>query len=306
MQQLDHMATFVRVVESGSFSAASDQLNLAKSAVSRRIAELEGHLGVRLINRTTRRFSLTEAGRAYLRCARRLLDDLAETEAAVRGAHDALVGVLKVACPLNFGQLHMGPLIAEFLDKNPEVDLELDVDDRRIDLIEAGLDMGIRLGSPGPPSLIARRFAPLRLAVCASPGYLEKNGTPKDLDDLEANHFGIINSNVALEVSWRFFTEDGQDRVVRLKSRLRATDGTVMLQAACADFGIVVLPTFLLEASVRTGRLIEILKGFGKPERGAYAIYPAGRRLNSKARAFIDFIVSKFGDTPYWDKPFQN
>lgn len=304
MQQLEHMETFVRVIEAGSFSAASDQLNLAKSAVSRRVAELEAHLGVRLLDRTTRRFRVTESGTLYLEHARGLLNQLKASEEAVRGADAALEGLLRVASPLNFGQLHLMPQMNRFMDKHPGVVLELDATDRRVDLVAEGMDLGVRLGSAGSDNLVARRFAPVRMVVVAAPSYLERMGEPSDLDDLEQNHYCVFNTNVPANVAWRFQLADGGTRVAQPRVRFRSNDGNMLLQAVKGGHGISLIPSFIAADGVRAGKLVQIMTGFRRPERDAMVVYPVGRPLSQRARAFIDFITRAFGSEPYWDEPF--
>ena len=187
MDRFAHMQVFVSVVEAGSISAAAERLDLAKSAVSRRLAELEAHLGVSLITRTTRRLNLTDSGRAYYERCVAILADLDEAESAVSQAHAALKGQLKVALPLSFGLLHLSPLIQAFMALHPEVRFELDFNDRQIDLMQEGFDLAIRIATLEDSSLIARRLAPIRHVVCASPDYLAKHGTPVAAADLAAS-----------------------------------------------------------------------------------------------------------------------
>jgi len=304
MDRFEDMKTFLRVVEAGSFTGAADQLNTAKSAVSRRISELERYLGVRLLQRTTRKLSLTETGQYYYERVQRLLDDLEDMEYATRGKDAAMRGALRVAAPLSFGQRHLVPALDAFLEQNPLLDLDLHLDDRKIDLVEAGMDMGLRIGDPTQGSLIARRLTVVRRSAAASPAYLEKYGEPKTPEEFEASHKGLLYTYTSASAHWSFLGPDGEVHTVRPSIRMRSNNGDFLLQAALAGKGIIALPTFISFQALRDGLLKPILQDYSFPELAAYAVFAPGRQLSHKVRIFIDYLVGYFGkslNAPHWD-----
>lgn len=301
MDRFEDLRTFVRVVETGSFTGAAERLQRAKSAVSRRVSELEERLGVRLLNRTTRRLHLTESGREFhARCVR-LLSDLEEAELAVSSDHASLRGTLRVASPMSFGILHLADAINDFLSTHGDLQLEANLDDRRVNLVEEGFDVAIRLGALADSSLIARRLAPMRYITCASPAYLERFGTPRSPEDL-VNHTGLSYSNVADSATWQYRSPNGERRAARIGSRMRVNNGDLLLSAARHGLGIVVSPTFLAYEAIEQGVLVPILTEYSLPEESAYAVYPPGRHLSHRVRVFIDFLAERFGERPYWDR----
>lgn len=294
MDRFAHMQIFVGVVETGSITAAAERLNLAKSAVSRRLAELESHLGVSLIQRTTRRLNLTDSGRAYYARCVAILADVEEAESAVSQEHGALRGHLKVALPLAFGLLRLAPLIMDFMTRHPGVRLELDFNDRQVDLMQEGFDLALRIATLEDSSLIARRLAPIRHVVCASPGYLARHGTPRAAADL-AQHVCLAYSNVRDPGLWSYRGPDGQPGQVRVPVRLAASSGEFLLRTAIAGEGVVLLPAFYVDEALQSGRLALLLTDHAWPELSAYAVYPPTRHLSSRARAFIDFLAERLG-----------
>lgn len=301
MNTFAHMQVFVGIVEAGSISGAAERLGMAKSAVSRRLAELEARLGTALIQRTTRRLNLTDSGRDfYARCVA-ILADLEEAESAVSQAHGALKGGLKVAVPLAFGLRHLAPLIHEFMARHPEVRFELDFNDRQIDLMQEGFDLAIRIATLEDSSLIARRLAPIRHILCASRGYLAKHGTPGTTADL-ARHVCLAYSNLRDPGLWTYRGPDGQAGTVRVPVRLAASSGEFLMQAAIADEGLLLLPTFYVHEALCTGQLVKVLPDHTWPELSAYAVYPPTRFLSNRVRALIDFLVERLAGEPYWDR----
>ena len=301
MDRFADMQMFVRVVETGSLSAAAERLDLAKSAVSRRLAELEVRLGVSLIQRTTRRLNLTDSGRAYYDRCVVILADLDEAEAAVSQAHQALKGRLRVALPHSFGLLHLAPLIEEFMTQHSEVRFELDFNDRQIDLMQEGFDLAIRIATLADSSLIARRLAPIRHAVCASPDYLRRHGTPRTAVEL-TQHVSVAYSNLADPGLWTYRGPEGLSGSVRVPVRLAASSGDFLLRAALAGEGLILLPTFYLQKALRSGELTQVLTDHSWPELSAYAVYPPTRHLSRRVRAFIDFVAERLAGQPYWDR----
>jgi DNA-binding transcriptional LysR family regulator len=301
MDRFDSLHTFVAVVEAGSFSAAAVRLDRAKSAVSRQLAALEAHLGVQLLNRTTRRLSLTEAGREFHERAQRILADLEEAELSVAAEQTALRGRLRLAAPLSFGVQHLAPALAEFLVLHPELVLDLDLDDRRINLVEEGFDLALRIGELADSSLVARPLAPIRMQLCASPDYLRRHGTPRTPQDL-AFHAGLVYGNVPEAQQWRLLDAAGKVHSVKVPARLRANNGDVLIRAALDGLGVVVSPTFIAHRALATGELVPLLAEYQAPGTTAYAVYPSRRHLPQRVRVLIDFLAQRFGDTPYWDQ----
>lgn len=301
MDRFADMQMLVSVVETGSISAAAERLNLVKSAVSRRLAELEARLGVSLIHRTTRRLNLTDSGRAYYDRCVAILSDLEEAESAVSQAHQALRGRLKVALPHAFGLLHLAPLVQDFMTQHPEVRFEIDFNDRQIDLMQEGFDLAIRIATLADSSLIARRLAPIRHAVCASPAYLARHGTPGVAADM-ARHVCLAYSNLSDPGLWPYRGPDGLPGSVRVPVRLAASSGDFLLHAAIAGEGLILLPTFYLHEAVRSGRLVRVLANHSWPEVSAYAVYPPTRHLSTRVRAFIDFVADHLVGEPCWDR----
>jgi DNA-binding transcriptional LysR family regulator len=300
MDRMAEIETFVQVAESGGIGAAAERLGVAKSAVSRRLKELEERLGVRLVNRTTRQLSLTDTGKSYYERAAQILADLEDADQTAAAVHGALSGRLKVAAPLSFGVRHLTPAVTSFLENHPELWIDLDLNDRRVDLVNEGFDIAVRIGQLEDSSLIARRLAPVRMAVCASPDYLEKHGTPRRPEEL-MEHTYLRYANVPERRVFSWIDEQGRERVVNPKARLVANNGNMLEAAAEAGLGVISQPTFLVYQAIRDGKLIPILTDVEWWQLGAYALYPPGRHLSAKVRAFVDHLATCFGDPPYWD-----
>lgn len=299
MDRLDDMMAFIKVVDTRSFTGAADRLGLSKSVVSRRIAELENRLGARLLNRTTRKLSLTEVGQAFYERCSRILADLEEAERAAADLHAAPRGRLRVNAPVSFGLLHLAPAVAAFLERYPEIDIDIDLNDRYVDLVEEGYDVAVRIGRLRDSSLIAKRLAPSRAVVCASPGYLDRYGTPVAPEDL-TRHNCLIYTNVPTAEQW-VFRVDGESRSVRVTGNLRTSNGDMLRAAALAGVGIVVLPTFLCGDALSEGSLRCLLPDHFALGSSIFAVYPQNRHLSPKVRAVVDFLATRFGPNPYWD-----
>ncbi len=300
MDRFTDLQTFVHIVATGSISAAAEHMDVAKSAVSRRLAELEARLGVQLLHRTTRRLSLTESGRGFYERCLRILADLEEAEQGVLQAHTALRGTLRVALPLSFGLLHLAPAIQTFMALHPNVEFDLDFNDRQVDLLQEGFDVAIRIAQLPDSSLIARRIAPIRQVVCASPGYFAAHGIPQQPADL-AQHVCLAYSNLANPGTWVYPQADGRSGSVKIPIRLKSNNGDFLISAALAGLGIIMQPSFYVHQAIASGALIPILTEIHWPEINAYAVYPSTRHLSTRVRAFVDFVVERFAGTPYWD-----
>lgn len=301
MDRLEEMRTFVKVVESGSITGAAERLGIAKSAVSRRLADLEGRLSVQLFRRTTRTLSLTDTGASFHERCLRILADVEEAELAVSQAHDTLRGRLRVAVPLSFGLRHLGPAIDDFLDGHPEVEFDLDLNDRQVDLLAEGFDLAVRIADLPDSTLIARRLATVHLVVCASPAYLARHGTPRTAPEL-ADHACLVYANAPTPGLWEYVDPAGHPGRVQVRARIQANNGDCLRQAAEDGHGIVLGPSFILHTAIEAGRLLPILRDHRWPTLHAHAVYPRTRHLSQRVRAFVDFLVGRFAGVPYWDR----
>ncbi|MET0238941.1 MAG: LysR family transcriptional regulator [Sphingobium sp.] len=297
MMKLDGLQAFIAVVDAGSISAAGRNLGLAKSVVSERLTELERGLGARLVQRTTRRLSLTEDGEAFLVRARTITREMAEAEAELVERRGTLTGPLRLAGPVGFGALHLGPAIYSFLAAHPGIRMTLDLDDRFVDIAADGYDAVIRHGPIRDDRLIAKQLASSRRMLVASPAYLAANGTPKSLADLE-RACAILYSN--READWRFHLPDG-DKVMRPPTCLRVNNGIVMRDAALAGLGITLLPTFFIQDQLRDGSLCAIDVGVEAEGATLYLAYPANRSASAKLTALTVWLRRAFGSPAYWE-----
>ena len=300
MAQLEEMQNFVRVVEAGSISKAADQLGVAKSGVSRRLVDLETRLGVRLMNRTTRRSSLTEAGEAYYSRAARIIADVAELDSTTADTDASLVGKLRLAVPLSFGLCHLSPAIDEFARIHEALDIHVNFSDQHIDLVEQGVDLAIRIADLRDSRLQARRICPVRLLLCASPGYLEQKGRPETPDDLKAHD--LLQYDIGAGSKVTLSGKNGEEKVIHTRPRIIANNGDFLRDMAISGHGIILTPSFIAWEAVAAGDLEVILPDYCPPQRSAYAVYPQNRYLSRRARSFIDFLAERFGENPYWDQ----
>ncbi len=300
MDRLAAIESFVKVAETQSFSEAARRLNTSKSAISRNVGALEAELGARLFHRTTRSLALTEGGRAYFERATRILADLQEANLAVSQLQSAPRGRLRVNAPMSFGFLHLASALPDFLARYPDVAVDLVMNDRFIDLVEEGFDVAVRIGELEDSSLIARRLAPMRRTVCASPAYLRQRGTPASPDDLR-RHECLRNTNIPAAQEWRFVTPDGKPWPVEVNGRLTANNGDALRVAALSGLGLAKLPSFIVGEDLKSGALVTALDAFVPQGVAMNAVYPHARHLSPKVRAFVDFLADRFGPRPYWD-----
>ena len=301
MGRLAEIEALVAVVESGSFSAAGERLGLAKSVISRRVSQLEQRLGSRLLHRTTRRLSLTDAGRDFYQRAVQILTDLDDAEQGVSSASAELCGTLKVAAPLSFGLAHLSSALTDFLERHPAIAVNLDLNDRNINLVEEGFDVAVRIGELQDSTLVARRLGTSRTVTCASRAYLERHGEPLHPNELQ-RHIGLQYSNISYKQHWQFLTRDGKTLQAQPQIRMRANNGEVLAGAAVAGIGITSGPTFILGPYLQEGKLQPILMDYRRPSLGIFAVTPPGRLLPQRVQRFIQFLSSRFGDQPYWDE----
>lgn len=300
MGQLEDMTAFVRIVEAGGIGKAADQLGIAKSGISRRLVALETRLGVTLINRTTRSSSLTNVGREYYERAVKLIGDISELDGLAADESKSLEGLLRLAVPLSFGLSHLSPAIDIFAREHPGLTINIDFSDRHVDLVEQGIDLAIRITDLGDSSLKARRICPVHLSLCASPSYLEMHGTPSKPEDLQDHQ--VLGYSLASGNKIRLVNPQGHERLIQTSTSMAANNGDFLHAMAIAGHGIAILPTFIIWESLATHALVPVLQPYAPPSLNAWAVYPGTRYLSHRARLFIDFLVERFGDTPYWDE----
>lgn len=291
------MEAFVRVVESGSFVAAADRLDISTSSLSRLVADLEQHLGARLLNRTTRRLSLTESGQAYYERCVTLLNDLAEAEAVAGQAAVQARGTVRLTCSYNMAEQQVAPAIASFVARHPAVKFEVVVSDRIVDLVEEGFDLAIRVGPVGSDRLVARRLGSMHLVLCAAPSYLERNPAPRAPADL-AGHNALTYAYSPTPRVWRLTDAQGVMHEVRVNGNLHANSGDTLRAAAVRGLGVICEPDFLLRSAIERGQLVRLLTEYTAGGGDIWAVYPSRRHLSLKVRLFVDHIAEAFGEPP--------
>jgi DNA-binding transcriptional LysR family regulator len=300
MDRIDAMRAFVTVVSAGSFSAAAARLELSPQLVSKYVSQLEQHLGVRLLNRTTRRVHLTEAGSRYHQRAQQVLNDIDEMESQLSEMQTQARGLLRISAPVSFAARHLPALLSAFQREHPAVNIDLQVNDRKVDIIEEGFDIALRIGQLKSSSLVARRIAPVRVVLCAAPDYLARHGTPERLEQL-ANHrylrYSYIDSQIDMPVH-RWLSEHTGNGA----GELVCNNGDVLVQAAVEGGGIALQPTFICGPHIANGELNIVLPEHEPQPLGLYAVYAHRQLLASKVRCFVDFLTGYFGDPPYWDR----
>lgn len=299
MDTIDGMRTFAAVVAEGSFSRAAERLDMSPQLASKYVGRLEARLGVRLLNRSTRQLSLTEAGRAYYDRVRQVLADIDDMENAVGDMSARARGTLRINAPMSFGQLHLARAIAAYQTEQPEVEVDLTLNDRVVDIISEGFDLAIRIGRLTESSLVARRLAPVRLVVCGSPEYFEHHGVPHTPGDL-SRHECLRYAYSVDHDRWSFEHDGGTD-TVRIKGGFAANNGDALRAAALAGRGIILQPTFIVGEDIRAGRLRAVLQDYSVAALDVHAVYSHRQYLSAKVRTFVDFLAGYFGSPPYWD-----
>lgn len=299
MDLLSGMRVFTHVVEAGGFTAASQRLGLSRAAVSKQVAQLEGHLGGQLLQRTTRRVSLTEIGQAFYTRCKAILEDVAEAESLVTGLSAEPRGTLRLNVPMTFGVRQIAPLLGRFTAMYPRLQLELSFNDRMIDLVEEGYDLAIRIATLQDSNLVARRLAASRTAICAAPAYLEQHGMPRAPADLRRHRclrYQYAPNSNAWTLTW-----DGHTEQVRVGGPLLLNNGDALCMAAEHGAGIVMLPSFIVGDAIRAGRLVRVMHDYDGPTAGIHAVYASSRHLTAKVRTLIDFLAAEIHDPPPWD-----
>jgi DNA-binding transcriptional LysR family regulator len=301
LDNLTDIAVFVRVVQRGSFTLAADDLELSRAAVSKYVSRLEERLGARLMQRTTRRLSLTEAGAALFEASRGAIERIEEAEAAIARFQSEPRGRLRVSAPMSFGILHLGPVLADFGRAHPHITLDIAFDDRFVNLVEEGFDVAIRIGKLTDSSLVARKLAAARIVLCAAPSYLAEHGEPEAPEDLAA-HNCLLYSYLATANVWRLTAPDGREIPVAVSGTLRCNNGIVESEAAVAGMGILMTPTFYVGPLIHAGKLKQILTAYRGPEIAIHAVYPQREHVPPKVRVFVDFLAKRFGRKPEWER----
>jgi DNA-binding transcriptional LysR family regulator len=291
MDRITALAAFVRTVELGSQAAASEDLGISRAMTGRHIQQLEDRLGVRLLNRTTRKQSLTEAGLAFFEKCSAILEQLTEAERAATELQAEPRGTLRVNGPMSFGNQHLATALAAYCERHPQV---------KIDLVEEGYDIAIRIARLTDSSLIARRLTPIRIVLCASPDYLRRHGTPRVPADL-SGHNCLLYAYAPAPLDWVLIGPDGGEVSVRVSGTMTANNGHALMAAAVAGQGIIRQPTFIVGDALRAGELVEVLPNYAMHGPTAYAVYPHARNLSPKVRSFVDFLAEYFKGTPSWD-----
>ncbi len=300
MDPLTDIAVFVQVVDAGSFTAAAERLRLSKSVISKYVTRLEERLGARLLNRTTRRLSLTEVGRVFYERSRLGLQELEEAEAEVSRLQNAPRGTLKINSPMSFGILHISPALPDFLARHPDLSVEMSLDDRRVDLVREGFDLAIRIGELPDSSLIARRLGPCRHVVCAAPGYFVRHGVPRTPEDLR-HHNAITFKYQDSPSEWHFRSPQGGIIRVPVHGCIQMNNSLGLREALLREAGVTLTPTFVVGDDIKSGRLQAVLREYAALEVSIYAVYPQRRHLSPKVRAFLDFMRERISERPYWE-----
>jgi DNA-binding transcriptional LysR family regulator len=292
MDRLSAMEVFTNVVEFEGFSAAASHLGISRASVSKQVIQLEESLGARLLNRTTRRVSVTEVGEAYYERCKRVLAEVEEADLLVEQLHSEPRGTLKVSAPMSFGVAHLGPAVSDFLSEYRELSISLTLNDRFTDLIEEGFDIAIRIAQSADSSLIARRLSGVRCVMTATPEYLERKGVPTKPQDL-SGHQCLSYSYLASGLEWSIFGPNGATSV-KVSGPLKTNNGEVLLQAARQNLGVAFLPNFLVREDIQAGVLVPVLEQYRLPELSVYAVSPPNRFPARKVQAFIAFLAERF------------
>lgn len=301
MDKLLLLKTFAVVVSEGSFTKAADKLGSSNQLVSKYIAELEKQLDTRLFNRTTRKIHLTEAGQQCLQHANHILESVNDMESQLGLLNSEAKGVLHVSAPVSFSTLHLAGALSAFQQAHPRVSINLQLNDRKVDVVDEGFDVAIRAGHLANSTLVAKKITTIQLALCASPSYLEKYGTPEHPSELKPQHY--------LEYSYVNYDNDESELIAALNAnankvtpKLTANNGEVLTNVAKQGEGYVLQPTFIAGEALKNGELVSILHDFVPQAISLYAVYPHRKLISNKLRVFIDFLSNYFEDTPYWDK----
>ncbi len=300
MDKFTAMRVFTKVVEQGSFARAAERLDLSTSAVSRHVNDLEAHLNARLLNRTTRKLSLTESGQAFFERCIQLLSDLEEAETLAGCSTAVPRGTLKLTCAINFGIRYLASAIGVFQQRYPDAHFDVSLSDRFVDLVDKGFDLAVRIGEAGNSNLVARKIGEMRLICCASPAYLKQRGIPHHPADLAA-HNCLVYAYLSSKNHWVFQDKSGHLIDVPIKGSVEANNGEMLIAVAEQGIGIVLEPDFSARIALKAGSLVPILSDYQPRPTTIYAVYPSRRHLSAKVRTFVDFLSERFRDRKHWD-----
>lgn len=300
MDRLDTMKAFATVAELGSFTKAAEKLETSNQLVSKYVSQLEDQLGVRLFNRTTRRVHLTQEGEQCLQHAMHILESVHDMESHFGELQSTAKGLLQISAPVSFSTLHLAPLIWDFKQEYPEVGVNLELSDRKVDVIEEGFDVALRIGHLKSSSLVAKKIAPVKLVLCAAPSYIEKYGTPSHPEELSSSHF-LHYSYMDYSASDNPLMKVLHSNSLTNQSGFTANNGEILMAAAIAGKGYILQPTFIVGEALKQGKLKTMLNDIKMETMGLYAVYPHRKLLAPKMRAFLDFLGTYFGEPPYWD-----
>ncbi|MEL7293288.1 MAG: LysR family transcriptional regulator [Pseudomonadota bacterium] len=301
MDRIDTMKAFLMVSREGSFTKAAERLGTSNQLVSKYVSHFEDRLGVRLFNRTTRKVHLTEAGEQCVQHVQHILESIQDMEGSLGQLKNEAQGLLRISAPVSFATKHLAALIREFKQINPAVGIDLQLNDRKVDVVEEGFDLALRIGQLKSSSLIAKRIAPIRLVMCASPNYLEKHGTP--------NHPDQLIPGDLLSYSYMDYSQPQSPLVNALRRSLKeqnsgisCNNGDILVESAIAGEGYVLQPTFIVSEAVKKGKLSVILEEFEPEPMALYAVYPHRKLIANKLSVFIEFLSNYYGEKPYWDE----
>lgn len=301
MDRLTSLGVFVAAVEEGSLAAAARRFGLSAAMAGKHVSAIEAELNARLLHRTTRRLSLTDTGQTYYERSKRILEAFDEARREASDSQGTARGVLRIAAPVTFGAMHLGEVVARYMEDHPNVTVEVQLGDRYVDLIDAGVDVAIRIGRLEAPGLVTRRLAPCRMVVCASPAYLERHGTPHRPEDLLSAQ-RLAFSEAVSAGDWTLRDHENRVHVIDGPCRMTANNTQMLLAAAVAGAGVVYGPTFVFGAHIRRGELVELLPAYRPAELTIQAVYPSTQRIPVKVRRFVDYLAETFGDEPPWDR----
>ena len=301
MDRLTSLGVFVAAVEEGSFAAAARRFGLSAAMAGKHVSAREAELNARLLHRTTRRLSLTDTGQTYYARCKRILEAFDEARREASDSRGTARGVLRIAAPVTFGAMHLGEVVARYMEDHPHVNVEVLLGDRYVDLIDAGVDVAIRIGRLEDPGLVTRRLAPCRMVVCASPAYLKRHGTPRKPDDLMRAQ-RLAFSEAVSAGDWTLHDGKNRTHVSDGPCRMTANNTQMLLASAIAGAGIVYGPTFVFGAHIRRGELVALLPAYRAADLTIQAVYPSAQRIPLKVRRFVDYLAETFGDEPPWDR----
>lgn len=299
MDKLNSMKIFVEVVNGEGFTAAAEKIGLSRAQVSKSVMQLETHLGTRLLNRTTRRVSLTDFGRIYYERCNSILNEIDEIESMASQQTVSPRGILTISAPTSFGIVHLNKAIPEYIKQYPDVQITISLTDRFVDVVAEGFDLAIRIAELKDSSLIARKIAPCKRVLCASPDYLQKHGIPHVPQDLKI-HQCLPYSNELRPDVWTLQGPNGNE-TIKINGPVCADNGDILKDAAVAGLGITLLPTFIVGPELISGNLKQVMHDYSPPEISIYSVFPSRRYLSAKVRTFVDFLSDYFGDNPVWD-----